>query len=59
MAKRLFFFLGFVKSILLILIFIVRGKHLSFIESYGWVYLLLAIPAMYIFYAVRSDQKAT
>jgi hypothetical protein len=58
MARRLFFLLGLANSILLILIFIIRGKHLSFIESYGWIYLLLAIPAIYLFYTVRSDQKA-
>ena len=59
MARRLFFLLGLANSILLILIFIIRGDHLSFIESYGWVYLLLAIPAIYVFYKVRPDQKAT
>ena len=59
MARRLFFLLGLANSILLILIFIIRGQHLAFIESYGWIYLLLAIPAIYDFYLVRSDQKAT
>jgi len=59
MARRLFFLLGLANSFLLILIFIIRGRHLSFIESYGWIYLLLAIPAIYVFYRVQSDQKAT
>ena len=59
MARRSFFFLGLTNSILLILIFIIRGEHLSFIESYGWIYLLLAIPAIYVFHRVRLDQKAS
>ena len=59
MARRLFFYLGLANSILLILIFIIRGQHLDFIKSYGWIYLLLAIPAIYDFYLVRTDQKVT
>ena len=59
MARRSFFFLGLTNSILLILIFIIRGEHLSFIESYGWIYLLLAIPAIYVFFIVQSDPKVT
>lgn len=59
MPRRLFFILGLANSILLIIIFIVRGHHLAFIESYGWIYLLLAIPAIYDFHLLRSDQKAT
>lgn len=59
MARRLFFLLGLANSILLILIFILRGQHLEFIKSYGWIYLLLAIPAIYDFSLVRSDQRAT
>jgi len=58
MPRRLFFLLGLASSILLILIFIIRGKHLSLVESYGWIYLLLAIPAIYIFSVVRPDQWA-
>jgi hypothetical protein len=59
MARRRFFLLGVANSILLIFIFIIRGKNLLFIESYGWIYLLIAIPALNVFYAVRSDQKVT
>jgi hypothetical protein len=58
MARRSFFLLGLANSVLLILVFIIRGKDLSFIESYGWIYLLLAIPALWIFVIVRSEKNA-
>jgi len=58
MARRSFFLLGLSNSILLILIFIIRSRYLPFVQSYGWVYLLLAIPAIYVFWQVRTEPNA-
>jgi hypothetical protein len=58
MAKKAFFALGVSNSILLILIFLLRGSHFAFIQSYGWVYLLLALPAIYVMSLVGSEQNS-
>lgn len=58
MARQSFFILGTVNSILLVLIFLLRKNHLALIQSYGCVYLLLAIPAIYVIFLVRSEEKA-
>ncbi|HET8988975.1 MAG TPA: hypothetical protein VFN43_10725 [Humibacillus sp.] len=47
MLEPLYFALGLVNSVALIVIFVVRGRRLDLVERYGWLYLLLAIPAIY------------
>jgi hypothetical protein len=56
MLEIFFFDLGVVNSILLIAVFILRKKSLDFVQRFGWIYLLLAIPAIYgIFLAVQNE----
>jgi FtsH-binding integral membrane protein len=57
MAKQSFFALGLANNILLILIFVLRGNHLDLVQSYGWLYLLLAIPAIYVMFLMRLEPK--
>ena len=58
MLESLFFVLGVVNNLALIAIFIVRGRRLDLIERYGWLYLLLSVPAAYaIVLAQQQDGK--
>lgn len=45
MFESYFFVLGVVNSVFLILIFLIRKNKLYIIEKFGWIYLLLVIPA--------------
>ena len=47
MLEPLFFSLGVVNSVALIVIFVLRSRRLDLVERFGWLYLLLAIPAAY------------
>ena len=58
MARQSFYILGIVNSVFLALIFLLRKNHLALIQSCGWVYLLLAIPATYVIFLVRSEKNA-
>ena len=54
-----FFVLGLVNSVFLILIFLVRKNRLDLLNRFGWIYLLLAIPAGYgIFLVQQEDETA-
>ncbi|MDZ7260687.1 MAG: hypothetical protein ONB05_01015 [candidate division KSB1 bacterium] len=57
MLETLFFIIGILNSTLLILIFLVRNKRLDLLHRFGWVYLLLAIPAVYGMILVVQEQK--
>ncbi len=58
MIDEYFFILGLVNGIFLIIIFLLRKNHLSVVQSYGWIYLLLAVPAVGLISVVQQDQKA-
>jgi hypothetical protein len=57
MLEPYFFVLGIVNSVLLIFIFIIRKGKLTLLRRVGWVYLLLAIPAIYGIVLVIQEQK--
>ena len=57
MSELFFFVLGIVNSVLLILIFLIRKNRLAFLQRIGWVYLFLAIPAVYGIFLVAQEQK--
>ena len=57
MLELFFFVLGIVNSILLIFIFLIRKNRLALLQRIGWVYLLLAIPAIYGIILVIQEQK--
>ena len=57
MFETVFFTLGLVNSIALIAIFALRGRRLDLIQRFGWLYLLLAIPAVYaLVLAQQADE---
>jgi hypothetical protein len=58
MVDKYFFFLGLANSILLIFIFVIRKNHLALVQSYGWIYLLLALPALYLLSLVQQHEKS-
>ena len=58
MLELFFFVLGIVNSALLIFIFLMRKNRLALLQRIGWVYLLLAIPAVFGIFLVFQEQKA-
>ncbi len=52
-----YFTLGLVNSVLLIFIFLIRQNNLDFVQRIGWVYLLLAFPAIYAIFLVQKEHK--
>lgn len=58
MLERYFFILGLVNSILLIAIFIMRKRQFAIIQRFGWIYLLLAIPAVYGVILTSQESKS-
>ena len=57
MLELFFFVLGIVNSALLIFIFLLRKNRLALLQRIGWMYLLLAIPAVYGIFLVLQEQK--
>ena len=57
MLEPFFFALGLVNSGVLIFIFLIRKKHFALLQRIGWVYFLLAIPAIYAIFLVQQEQK--
>jgi hypothetical protein len=57
MLEPLYFVLGLVNNGFLISIFILRKNHLALLQKFGWVYFLLAIPAIYAIFLVQQEQK--
>ncbi|GAA2156009.1 hypothetical protein FHX52_4133 [Humibacillus xanthopallidus] len=57
MLEPLFFALGVVNNLALISIFILRDRRLDLIQRYGWLYLLLALPATYAIVLARQEQQ--
>jgi len=57
MLEPLLFALGVLNSVSLTLIFIFRGKRLDLVQRFGWLYFLLAIPAIVALVLVRQEEK--
>jgi len=57
MLEPFFFTLGLVNSGFLIFIFLVRENHLALLQRIGWVYFLLAIPAIYAIFLAQKEKK--
>ena len=57
MSALLFFILGLVNSIFLIFLFLVRKTRLHLVYRFGWIYLLLAIPAAYGIFLVHHENE--
>jgi len=58
MVEPFFFALGLANDIFLIFIFLIRKKHPGLLQRIGWVYFLLAIPAIYAIFLVQQEQKS-
>jgi hypothetical protein len=58
MLELFFFVLGIVNSTFLIFIFLIRKNRLALLHRIGWLYLLLAIPAIYGIFLVFQEHKA-
>ena len=57
MLENLFFILGIVNNLFLIIIFLVRNK-IAVLKRIGWIYFLLAIPEAYGIFLVIKENKA-
>jgi hypothetical protein len=57
MLEPFFFTLGLVNNVFLIFIFLIRKNRLALLQRIGWVYFLLAIPAIYAVFLVQQEQK--
>lgn len=58
MVELFFFGLGLVNSLSLIAIFLARRWNPAVLEKVGWLYLLLAVPALYGIVLVRQEGAA-
>ena len=57
MLEPLFFYLGLANNVFLIFIFLIRKKNIALLQRIGWLYFLLAIPAIYAIFLVQQEQK--
>lgn len=57
MLEPLYFGLGLLNNLFLIFIFLIRKKHIDLLQKIGWVYFLLAIPALYAIFLVQQEHK--
>ena len=58
MLEPVFFALGLVNNVFLILLFLSRKKHLRLVQKVEWAYLLLSIPAIYAIFLVQLEHKS-
>ena len=59
MLEQFFFALGLVNSGFLIFIFLIRKNNLALVQKIGWLYFLLAIPAIYAIFLVQQEHKSS
>jgi hypothetical protein len=59
MLEPFFFALGLVNNVLLIFIFLIRENYPDLIQRIGWLYFLLAIPAIYAIFLVMKEKKTS
>ena len=57
MLEVYFFVLGLVNSIFLILLFLVRKNRPDLVYRFGWIYLLLAVPAVFGIFLVQRENE--
>jgi hypothetical protein len=57
MAETVFFALGVANNLLLIAIFTIRRRSPELLKKVGWVYLLLAVPAIYAIVLVQQEHE--
>jgi hypothetical protein len=57
MLEPFFFALGLANNGFLIFIFLIRKNHPVLLQRIGWIYFILAIPAIYSIFLVQMEQK--
>jgi hypothetical protein len=57
LLEPLFFALGLANNVVLIFIFLLRKNHFALLQRIGWVYFLLAFPAIYAILITQHEQK--
>ena len=57
MLEPLFFSVGVVNGVALTVIFVLRERRLDLVRQFGYLYLLLAIPAAYGIVLVLQEEK--
>ena len=57
MLEPVFFALGLLNNGILIFIFLIRKNNLPLLRRVGWIYFLLAIPAIYAIILAQQEQK--
>jgi hypothetical protein len=57
LLEPLFFALGLANNVVRIFIFLLRKNHFALLQRIGWVYFLLAFPAIYAILIVQQEQK--
>src|SRR4030042_4265502 len=57
MLEVFFFILGLANSIFLILLFSIRKNRITLLYRFGWIYFLLAIPAVYGIFLVHQENE--
>lgn len=55
MLAPLFFALGLANNVFLILVFVLRRTRLDLIQRFGWLYLALAAPTMFLLVLARQE----
>ena len=55
--EPLFLALGLANNVVLIFIFLIRKNHFALLQRIGWVYFLLAIPAIYAILIAQQEHK--
>jgi len=58
MLEPVYFALGLVSNLFLIFIFLIRKNRFALLRKVGWIYLLLAIPAIYSIILVQQENKS-
>lgn len=57
MLEPFYFILGLINNGFLIFIFLIRKNYPVLLKKIGWLYFLLAIPAIYAIFLVQQEQK--
>ena len=55
MLEPVFFGLGVANAVALLVVFVLRARRLDLVERFGWLYLLLAVPAVWALVLARQE----
>ena len=55
MLVPVFVGLGVVNAVALLVVFVLRRRRLDLVERYGWLYLLLVVPALWAIVVARTE----